>query len=105
MCNETTTKKPMDLRHCAGCRNNFYNHNGIGCWMRPDAQVITRYEIHMDAPMNILENWNEVERPDCYQTGGYSGSGYAIFDEVSSSAIPREQAEAKEKARGERLKK
>ena len=76
----------MDKKHCAGCRQNFYNgNNDMGikeCWMLKTAKVVTRYEIHMDAPMNVRSNYRKVRRPTCFDTGGYSGTGTALLDKI-----------------------
>ncbi len=67
----------IDRKHCAGCRNDFYNV-GTGaalspegrCWSRDEAKVIRRFQIHIDVPMSQPGAFVEVKRPDCYHATG-----------------------------------
>ena len=62
----------MDKKHCAGCRDNFYNgHNSIGvseCWMLKDAKLILRRRV------GIWETppWTAKPEtlPNCYNAEG-----------------------------------
>lgn len=59
----------MDVRHCAGCHNDFYNgHNNLGvkeCWSLKDAQLVPRLLIHVDRPPPYREK--PQLRPVCYK--------------------------------------
>ena len=58
----------MDKRHCAGCRNDFYNgNNELGvteCWSRAKAKLVMRKEVHVDQ----VPPWTQKAKklPDCY---------------------------------------
>jgi hypothetical protein len=59
----------MDKKHCAGCRDDFYNGNnpyGIKeCWMLKSAKLILRKEVHI----NQVPPWNQAPKklPSCYR--------------------------------------
>lgn len=59
----------MDKKHCAGCRDDFYNGNneyGIKeCWMLKSAKLILRKEVHI----NQVPPWNQKPQmfPSCYR--------------------------------------
>ena len=62
----------IDKKHCAGCRDNFYNgNNNLGvkeCWMLKDAKLILRREVGMwERPP-----WTATPRklPNCYSKKG-----------------------------------
>lgn len=80
----------MDKKHCSGCKNNFYNgnnHFGIKeCWSLRDAKLVTKYRIHMNAPMNVKSNYIRVRIPNCFCGGGYSGTGYTEVEKIPSYA-------------------
>lgn len=65
----------MDKKHCAGCRNNFYNgNNDLGvqeCWSLKRAKLKTRYQIGTWTP-TFRENFVKVRLPNCYRKVGYS---------------------------------
>lgn len=56
------------LKHCAGCRNDFYNnHNPYGiltCWHLASAKLIWKKEVHVDQ----RPPWTQPARRflDCY---------------------------------------
>ena len=58
----------MDIKHCAGCRNDFYNGRqnvtGNTCWSLAEAKLIMRKEVHI----NQVPPWKQAARqlPDCY---------------------------------------
>lgn len=63
----------MAKRHCAGCRDNFYNgNNDLGvseCWLFRTAKLIRRRRVRMDeAPP-----WKATPEtlPNCYNERGY----------------------------------
>lgn len=62
--------KPIDVKHCAGCRDDFYNgKNGLGvssCWMRDTATLVPRILIHVDQPPPY-KGMKAEKRPDCYK--------------------------------------
>lgn len=63
----------MDIKHCRGCYNNFYNWSqnicGSNCWHLETAKLIKRkrVSIHQRPP------WNQKAEtlPSCYQQQGY----------------------------------
>ena len=60
---------------CAGCRNNFYNgNNDLGvkeCWSFKSAEVVTRFRLHRDTPMNIRSAYEKRTTLSCYRQPGY----------------------------------
>ena len=58
----------MTKKHCAGCRNNFYNgNNELGvkeCWLFKTAKIVWRKEVHIDQ----IPPWTQAARrfPNCY---------------------------------------
>lgn len=67
-------RKKAGLRHCNGCRDNFYNgHNPLGvkrCWLLDNARLVRRKEVGMsDVPP---WHWQPVVVvPECYRRSGY----------------------------------
>ena len=63
----------MDVKHCAGCRNNFYNgnnpHNVTECWSLKDAKLIWLKPVRLDE----RPPWTakSVRKPSCYHQKGY----------------------------------
>jgi len=76
----------MDINNCKGCRNDYYNKDGRFCWQLKTARVITRYKIHMDSPANVKRNYKLVLKPNCYDTGRYSGDGYHYLEVIPKGA-------------------
>lgn len=76
----------MDKRHCVGCKDNFYNCGDRECWSLKNARLITRYRIHMDAPMGKRSNFTKVTVPNCFYGGGYSGDQYALVNSIPDTA-------------------
>jgi len=65
-------------RDCAGCHNDFYNHNRMGlneeggepkCWSLKDATFVKA----MDVPTNQPPPYKLplTKRPSCYKAQGY----------------------------------
>lgn len=56
-------------KHCAGCRQNFYNGNnplGVSqCWNLKDAKMVKRVLIHIDQ-MPPYRNVKPERVPSCY---------------------------------------
>ena len=57
-------------KHCVGCRNDYYNHDGKGmgggqCWNLPTAKLVKARDISIDAPPPYL-SIPLTERPSCY---------------------------------------
>lgn len=73
-------------KHCVGCRNNIYNCGDRNCWHLKNAKVVTKYKIHMDAPMGERKNFKKVRIPDCFYGGGYSGDRHAYVSEIPATA-------------------
>lgn len=75
----------MDIQHCAGCEDDFYNdHNPYGvkrCWMLDEAFVKTRFEISINAPMGARRNYTERQLPKCYHR-----NGFVFLNEIPSYA-------------------
>lgn len=66
----------MQLKHCQGCRDNFYNgNNDLGvsqCWaFDPKKKLTTQYELSVHTPMNIKCAYLKVRKPPCYHQTGY----------------------------------
>lgn len=76
----------MDKQHCIGCKDNFYNSGDRECWSLKTAKVITRYKIHMDAPMGKQSNFKKVQIPNCFYGGGYSGDCFAYVSGIPGTA-------------------
>jgi len=59
----------LDRKHCAGCRDDFYNGNnpyGVEvCWHRKDAKLVKKLDVHIDAPPPY-KHLKPTERPNCY---------------------------------------
>lgn len=59
----------IDVKHCDGCRNDFYNgHNTLGvkeCWSRKDAKLVPRLLIHINA-MPPYDATQAKKIPNCY---------------------------------------
>ena len=62
------------VRHCAGCRDNFYNgHNPYGikrCWMLDNARLVRRKQVHI----NDVPPWScqpVLVVPECYRKEKY----------------------------------
>lgn len=68
------TVRKATVRHCSGCRDNFYNgHNQLGvkrCWLLDKARLVRRKEVGMsDVPPWY---WQPVVVvPECYRRSGY----------------------------------
>lgn len=60
----------IDTRHCAGCKDDFYNgHNDIGvsvCWKRATATLEPSLLIHVDREPPYL-GMKPQGRPTCYK--------------------------------------
>lgn len=64
----------MDKKHCAGCHNDFYNHqeNADGkreCWLLKDAKLVDRLMIPVDLMPPYKMKSQKV--PNCYNRPGY----------------------------------
>ena len=68
---ETKGWVAMDVKYCRGCKDDFYNgKNPYGvaeCWLLKDAELATRYRLHVDTPMSQRRGYQEVVVPNCYQ--------------------------------------
>lgn len=60
----------MDVKHCAGCKDDFYNgknpHGVKECWMLKSAKLAPRLLIHIDQPPPYLEV-KVKSLPECYR--------------------------------------
>lgn len=59
----------MDLKHCNGCRDDFYNHRGAEagpCWLAKDAKIVTRYRIYYLTAPTQKGAFTKVRVPNCY---------------------------------------
>lgn len=56
------------LKHCAGCRDDYYNHGSNSstgrCWMFADMQLVWKKEVHIDQ----RPPWTQKAKrlPQCY---------------------------------------
>jgi hypothetical protein len=75
----------MDAKHCAGCRDDFYNgHNDIGvkeCWMLKDAQLKTRFRLSINTPMGQRSGYAKRRVPNCF-----SQQGFVYLDQIPDYA-------------------
>jgi hypothetical protein len=59
------------LKHCVGCRDNFYNGRGDGqfCWLLDKAKLVKKKQVALDQ----RPPWNQppVKVLDCYRKQGY----------------------------------
>jgi hypothetical protein len=84
---------------CAGCRNDYYNHDGNGmdggkCWSLKDAQVVTRYRLHWWTAPTVPGAYTEVQTLDCHHEPGQ----FAFHKELPPCAVnPRMLAEKGER--------
>jgi len=56
----------IELKHCKGCRDNFYNPN---CWSRETGRMVKRLSIGMQE-MPPYKNKELVEVPDRWHGSG-----------------------------------
>lgn len=63
--------KRIDVKHCKGCYNDFYNylHDGKRCWHFDSARLVLRKEVHVDQ----VPPWTQepIEVPTCYRKPKY----------------------------------
>jgi hypothetical protein len=64
----------IDIKHCAGCRDDFYNHrtNCDGksrCWSAESGEMVKRLAIPRDVPPPY-KGYKPELRPDCYVRTG-----------------------------------
>lgn len=60
----------MDIKHCEGCKNNFFNHYGIGrCHYLPDAKLVIRVKTPL---FNSPVAYGPEELPNCYTDPGFT---------------------------------
>ncbi len=65
----TTEQK---LKHCAGCRDDVYNHGCGGsqqCWSLSSMTLVLKKEVHI----NQRPPWTQhaIRVPNCYHRTGY----------------------------------
>lgn len=64
----------IDSKHCAGCRDNYYNQPGNSvagrCWNRDSATLVPRLQIPMDLPPPYTDVPPQTV-PNCYGRRGY----------------------------------
>ena len=63
-----------DKKYCAGCREDYYNHNGNSttgeCWSFESAKCVKKFCIDWWTPMDRKENFYEVTTNSCHiETG------------------------------------
>ncbi len=67
-------KLERDKKYCAGCRDDFYNHDGHSdageCWNFKTAKVIQAYAIDWWIPQDKKENFYRVTTHDCHSEPG-----------------------------------
>ena len=60
----------IDVKHCNGCRDDYYNQAVPGgCWLREQAQLLMRRRVHI----NDVPPWRKKpeELPSCYRQSGF----------------------------------
>ena len=77
-----------DIKHCSGCRDDFYNHDGHGfggkgCWNLDSAQVVTRFRIHWWTAPTVPRAFTEVTTNSCH----YATGRYAHYKQLPDSAV------------------
>lgn len=77
-------------KYCAGCRDDFYNHdghsmNGKHCWSLPDAEVVTRYRIGWWTQPTERGAFQKVTTLSCH----YAPGKYAHLKELPKYAKVR----------------
>ncbi len=77
-----------DIKHCAGCRDDYYNHgdngfNGKGCWNLKDAEVVTRYRIHWWTAPTVPGAFKKVTTNSCHNEPGQFG----FYKELPDCAV------------------
>ncbi len=69
----------MTLKDCAGCHDDFYNHNRMGlneksgeprCWNFAEATMVKAKDVHINQPPPY-KTLPLVSRPSCYKASGY----------------------------------
>lgn len=64
----------LDKSKCSGCRNSFYNQPGNStkgeCWSLDSAQIVTRFELDCNTPMDQRNRYIEMQVPHCYHKVG-----------------------------------
>ena len=76
----------MNKENCNGCINDIYKPSGKDCWNYKTAKVVTRYKIHMDAPMGVKKNFTKVMVLDCFYSGGDSRDQHVYVSCIPSTA-------------------
>lgn len=76
------------LKYCAGCRDDYYNHggngmDGKGCWSLKDAKVVTRYRIHWWTQPTVPGAFTKVRTNSCH----YATGRYAHYEALPSFAV------------------
>lgn len=70
------------LRHCVGCRDNFYNDNnpmGVKrCWGLKTAKLVTRYRIGTWTQPTQKGAFTEERKFNCY----HYNSGYHFYEKL-----------------------
>lgn len=65
----------MEKKNCIGCIDDFYNgKNNLGveeCWLFPKAEIVLRFKLHQDTPMDGRNAYHEVMVPNCYREKGF----------------------------------
>ena len=69
-------------KYCSGCRNDFYNHGGKGCWRINDAKVVTRYRIHWWTAPTVPGAFTKVQTNSCHDAKKYD-----YYDKLPACAV------------------
>ena len=80
----------MDVEHCSGCRNNFYNGNNNleikECWSLESAKLVSRIAIgHWENPPYL--NKKKVKVPSCWQGEGSNRTHYIKPEAINSKGF------------------
>lgn len=82
----------MDKKHCAGCRNNFYNgNNSLGvdeCWSLKTAKMVWRIPVgNRERPP--YKGKRKVRVPDCWYGEGPNKTHYIKPDALTPEGFWR----------------
>lgn len=60
----------IQIKHCAGCHDDFYNHNQKGgCWSRKTGKMVYRVPVGMwEQPP--YKDKKKIRVPDCWHGSG-----------------------------------
>ncbi len=77
----------MDIKHCLGCRNVYYNGNNplniSKCWSLKSAKLVSRIAIgHWENPPYL--NKKQIKVPNCWHGEGSNRTHYVDPKQINS---------------------